>query len=481
MALSSVVLPSVLAAEGPFADQPLSDPQLTLTRAALAGLVADLKGRITEAGLANRRICVPLDASLGSMAALIAVIESGSSAALIPRPAAETLSGTPADAAHPEWPAFCDAVLLPPDAALGAGSAQLLPLAGAGAGDGGGRVYLRTSGTTGAPKWAVHDKARLLQNARACITRLGLSPADRVLIPVPMHHMYGLGAGLLPSLLAGAAIHLVPRGNPLEVFRAQRAFLPNVMFLVPSQCRSIMALNRGGDTPARLVVVAGDKLAPDEAAAFEAKHGLLVCLYGSTELGAITAGRPEDPAALRHLTAGPPMEGMTLALEPAVPDAAADGAVPMRVRSLTGLLGYADATGTLVSQAPEVWETGDLVRLHPGDRIEVLGRADHAVNRDGLLVHMGAIEASLGRAAGVTQATVVAVGRTRRGIGLAAFCTLARGAVSTEEDILRHCRADLPPRAVPDWLFLRDALPMLASGKVDRRALTAEAELHLES
>lgn len=458
----------------------VTDSATTFTRAVLAGLVADIRGLINKAGLAGGRICLPLDSSLGSLAALIAVLETDASAALIPRPVADT---------PPDWPPFCDAVLIPPDAVAGIGTAEIIHLSGNVVPVfGQDRVYLRTSGTTGSPKWAVHSTDGLLANARACITRLGLTDSDRVMLPVPFHHMYGLGAGLLPSLLAGASISLVPRGNPLEVFRAQRAFDPTVMFMVPSQCRSIMALNRSAGR-ARLIVVAGDRLAPDEAAAFEAKHGLIVCLYGSTELGAITAGRPDDPPALRHLTAGPPMDGMTLALDDDQPedaadgsrDGARDGARAMRVRAKAGLLGYADATGTITAPAPPIWTTGDLVRLHPGDRIEVLGRADHAVNRDGLLVHMGEVEGVLARVGGVAQAAVVAAGQTRRGVGLTAFYTVQRPDAVSADTIMAQCRATLPPRTVPDHLVLLDALPLLASGKVDRRQLVLLAEVRLKS
>lgn len=453
------------------AGTPVSDPQITWTRADLADLTASLRDQIDKADLAGACLCLPLDSSLGALAALIAVLDSDASAALIAKPST---------GATPDWPAFCDAVLIPPDAATGSVTGQILSLPGTGNSRGQDRVYLRTSGTTGTPKWAVHDTERLILNARACIARLKLSSQDRVMIPVPFHHMYGLGAALLPSILAGAAISLVPRGNPLEIYRAQRTFEPTAMFLVPSQCRSIMALNRNAGQ-SRLVVVAGDKLAPDEAAAFEEKHGTLVCLYGSTELGAITAGLPDDPVALRHLTAGPPMDGMTLELDDTSPEEAAADVRSMRVRAQAGLLGYADTKGDIIAPAPDIWTTGDLIRLHDGNRIEVLGRADHAVNRDGLLVHMGEIEACLTRADGVGQAAVVVAGRSRRGAGLVAFCTLTRADAASEDAILQHCRTLLPPRAVPDHLVILDVLPMLASGKVDRRQLVTEAESRLES
>lgn len=452
----------ILDPAGP-AGSSFSDPAESLDRAGFAARVAAVARGLDA--LPPQRLCLAPASDLASLAALVAALESAHSVALAP--AAEA----------PEVPAFASALVTgtPDDDA----PCTVTPGPGPVVADAPDRIYLRSSGSTGTPKWAVHETDRLLRNGRGVIARLGLEADDRVMLPVPVHHMYGLGAGLLPALLAGASVHLVPRGNPLTVFAAQRAFQPTVMFLVPSQCRSIMALGRKAGR-VRLVVVAGDKLGADEAAAFEADHGLLVNLYGSTELGAITAGKPADPPDLRHPLAGPPIEGIELALVPTDDPGAAEGAMVMRVRHDTGLLGYADPeSGEIGTPAGDHWTTGDLVRPHAGDRIEVLGRSDFAVNRDGLLVHMGDIEAVLSRQPHVAQAAVVRAGMTRRGAGLTAFCALEAGAGIDAETLLEGCRAALPARAVPDRLVVLDALPLLPSGKFDRRRLTAEAESRL--
>ena len=447
---------------------PLSDPALSLTRAEVAALARDIRARIADEGLAGARLCLALDSTLGSLAMLVACLESDASVALIPRPT---------DGTAPDWPGFVEAGLTPPDAADGAATLGIARVA-TDLPRGENRVYLRTSGTTGTPKWAVHDTGALLRNCAAAQERLTLAADDRVMLPVPIHHMYGLGAGLLPSLMAGAAIHLVPRGNPLEVFQAQRSFEPNVMFLVPSQCRSIMALRRKAGF-ARLVVVAGDKLSPGEAAAFEADHGVVVPLYGSTEMGVMCTSSPAEEPHWRHLTAGTPIDGLALALEDTAPDEGAEGARPMRLTARDGLLGYTEpggGDGSVVTPAADPWVTGDLIRLQDGDRVEVLGRADFAVNRDGLLVHMGDIEGAMSRARGVAGAAVVSAGHSRRGAGLVAFAQLARAGITDADAILDAIRTELPVRAVPDRMIVLDALPLLPSGKPDRRALRAEAE-----
>lgn len=448
----------ILDPAGP-ADSTFSDPKVSLTRAEMAARIAAV-AEVLDAH-PPMRLCLPLTSDVASMAVLVAALESAHSVALIP-------------GGEDAVPDFAAGILsADPEAAA---PCILTPSGGPQVADADDRIYLRSSGSTGTPKWAAHTTERLLGNVDGVIDRLGLVATDRVMLPVPMHHMFGLGAGLLPGLVAGASIHVVPRGNPLTFFQAQRAFRPTVMFMVPSQCRSVMALGRKAGE-ARLVVVAGDKLGADEAAAFEKDHGRLVNLYGATELGAITAGIPSDPPALRHPFTGPPINGFELALLPTGDPDAAEGAEVFRVRHDHGLLGYAlPETGELREAAGEYWITADLVRRHDGDRIEVLGRADHAVNRDGLLVHMSDIEACIAAVPGIAQTAVVSAGLTRRGAGLTAFAALDDGSEANAETVQTACRKALPARAVPDRVVILPTLPLLPSGKFDRRALTAEAE-----
>ena len=67
-------------------------------------------------------------------------------------------------------------------------------------------VYLATSGTTGKPKIVAYTHSALLGNAGNCRGRLGITDVDRVIDPVPLAHVYGLGAALLPAVEAGASI-----------------------------------------------------------------------------------------------------------------------------------------------------------------------------------------------------------------------------------------------------------------------------------
>ena len=461
------LLRKLIAGRGP-EETTFSDPGHSLTRAEMAALVAALQARIAGAGLKGKRLALALESSVGGLALLVAAFEMDASCALIAKPSGD---------AAPDWPAFCDAGLLPPDPSKGADSLAIVPLTPVSAAPlAQDQLYMRTSGTTGDPKWAVHRKASVIGAAAAALRRCPIYPEDRCLLPLPLSHMYGLGSALMRSLLAGASVHIVPRGNPLELLRAARVFLPTVAYLVPSQCRSIMTLNRSLGQM-RLVVLGGDRLMPAEAAAFEALHGTIIGDYGSTETGALTSHAPDDPAEMRHRTSGPLIDGYDLALDEGEGDPSAEGAQVLKLRHKWAMIGYCNAAGEMISETPEVWSMGDMVRVHqPGGHIEVLGRADNAVKRDGLLVHVRAVESALARARGVALCAVLSAGQTRRGQGLIAFVQLTSATASTDAQIMAFCRAELLAREVPDQIAIMPNLPLLASGKVNRRALQPAAD-----
>ncbi|MFM5899570.1 MAG: AMP-binding protein, partial [Dolichospermum sp.] len=77
------------------------------------------------------------------------------------------------------------------------------------------KLYIRTSGSTGNPKIVVHSHEQVLKHALNCLERLTLSPNDRIAIPVPLYHLYGLGAAFLPSVAVGATIDLQKSANLL--------------------------------------------------------------------------------------------------------------------------------------------------------------------------------------------------------------------------------------------------------------------------
>jgi len=327
------------------------------------------------------------------------------------------------------------------------------------------RLIFRTSGTTGTAKYVVHSARQLWRNAMNCVDRLQLRPEDRLVIPVPIYHMYGLGAAFLPGALAGASMELQRASNVLRYAERERVFQPTVAFLTPTFMESLVAGRRGA-RPYRLTVVAGDLLKPEVCDAYEARFGPVVSLYGSTELGAIAAASPLDPPEVRAHTVGRPMPGVECRL---------DG--QLWCRHPHGFDGYADEHGNVQLQRPDAWfPTSDRAEWRDGEWLRILGRVDHSVNRDGILVALADVEAAMLQIAGVAGVTAVVAGTSARGRGLVAFCTLAPDAQLDAADVRRACLERMPRNQVPDRVELLAALPRLPSGKADRLALARMAE-----
>lgn len=338
------------------------------------------------------------------------------------------------------------------------------------------KLCMRTSGSTGAPKMAVHSHTLLEGNVLNCVKRLRLSSRDRIAIPVPIFHMFGLGAAFLPGAAAGAWIDLQKGANILRYLQREKEFNPNVAFMTPV-FSEILLKGRRSPRPYRLTVVAGDRLRGDTFTKYESLFGCLVQLYGSTEMGAVTSANPDDPVAVRGQTAGKPMSDVQIRLE----KGRGEDVGELWCHHKYGFQGYVDETGKPTGQDMKKqggWFcTRDLGRIRPDGCLEILGRSDHSVNRDGLLVFFSDIEKAIVTIEAIETAVVVSRGESQRGKRIIAFCVTARGVNISEKDIQASCFDILPRHAVPDNIVIIKSLPLLPNGKVDRQKLIGMLDL----
>jgi acyl-coenzyme A synthetase/AMP-(fatty) acid ligase len=473
-------------------DRLLSDGKLTLEWAQVGKSVLALETFLTESGVARYDpVALECPNSVPGVLTLLALLFRGTTTALLAPPSrldlsqppprflrhllrvrSPLLSGSPISLVQPAT--FLDVQpiegprVLPPESALHRG-----------------RLLLRTSGSLGTPKLVAHTHERLLANAANAVERIGLRKSDRVLIPVPIAHMYGLGAALLPALLIGANVELIEGTNLLRYLEHERKFRPTVAFLTPNLC-SMLIRPRSTTAEYRYVVVAGDRLAPELFAPIEKLYQRVLALYGSTELGVICAMDAEPAAGSHAMTVGHPLKGVRLRLEARTETAALAGDCgELFCAHPFGFEGYVDDAGAPLTAeaavASEWHPTRDLTRLHPDGSLEILGRSDHATKRDGRLVMLAEVERALCRLEEVERAAIVLGEETIRGRAMIAFVTLrpealARGA-GEEMALRKACASWLPGYAIPDEIRPIAELPALASGKVDRQALLALSRL----
>ncbi|MEK7990873.1 MAG: fatty acid--CoA ligase family protein [Thiotrichaceae bacterium] len=331
------------------------------------------------------------------------------------------------------------------------------------------KLYLRTSGSMGAAKIVVHNHQGFVGNVQNCIERHKFTTQDNVFIPVPIFHLYGLGAVFLPAILTGANVYLQAQSNILKFMQAERSFNPSVIFVTPTLCE-MMTKGLRSERDYRLVVTSGDRIKPDLFREFDAKFSGLVNQYGSTEMGATAASAPTDTLEDRIITMGKPMAGVEIKIdEDNIPQDDSDERVgELYCKHPYGFERYINEKGEEIAPAPEWYRTGDLVKIHQNGDIEVIGRSDNRVNRNGYLILLSDVEAALEKIEAVQQAIVLPIaGDDIRGQRIAAFCV----SDITNQQIREICFDVLPQYAIPDEVHVLKTLPMLPSGKVDRQKL----------
>jgi acyl-CoA synthetase (AMP-forming)/AMP-acid ligase II len=338
------------------------------------------------------------------------------------------------------------------------------------------KLYMRTSGSTGTPKIAVHSHANVLSNSLNCVERLRLKGDDRVAIPVPIYHMYGLGAAFLPSVAVGASIDLQKGANLLRYLQREKEFNPNIAFMTPIFCETLLK-GRKSSRAYKLTVAAGDRIREDTFERYESHFGCLVKLYGSTEMGVIAAANPEDSLEVRLQKVGLPMSGVQICVEKNQAEVTNETIGELWCHHKYGFDGYVDADGMPKHEnqdSQDRWfRTKDLGRIGLDGYIEVFGRCDRSVNRDGLLTIFSDVEKAIETIEGIESVVVESHGESQRGKGLIAYCVLDKGTNISEADIRASCFNILPKRAIPDRVLIVNSLPMLPNGKVDRQKLIA--------
>lgn len=329
---------------------------------------------------------------------------------------------------------------------------------------GGGLIFFSSSGTTGKPKYICYTQQRLLLNAGNCVKRLGLTQASRVLVPVPVSHMYGMGVGLLPALLAGASVTLIEKNNIIKLTEKFRAFQPTITLVTPAVVRMMSLVKRQPGGVSSLFITAGEKIGREAYQEFESAQGMLLNLYGCTEMGAIGVS-PEEGESRR--------DGLIRALEGIEVRVAAD-TQQIECRHNAGFESYVDEWGGPCSDESysDGWfATRDAGWMDGAYCFKVLGRTDNCINRSGFLVSLdevGTLVEDL--CPEISRAVVIESGEGIRG-ELTAICELYPGFTIEPEAVKQQLREKMNRHQLPDrFCFIRE-MPKLPGGKPDRAYL----------
>ncbi len=351
-------------------------------------------------------------------------------------------------------------------------------------------AIIYTSGTTGKPKGVLLTHANLLQVASQTALAIGLSESDRVVGVTALFHVFGLGPGVLGSLLAGASLILVAdhdiwdEEDPWRTIELIKDHDVTVHYGVPTLfVRAIQALERDPQEfpTLRLGVVAGAPLLPEWFDRIEAGLSFeLLNAYSLTETASTVAvSRPEDSPEVRRGSVGQALDGVVVEVRDAEGQSLPVGEVgELMIRGDGVMAGYyRQPRETEFSLDPDgFFASGDLGFLDEVGRIYLVGRTKDVIIRGGFNVYPREVEAKVSGHPAVYEVVVVGVPDPVLGEAICACIVPEEGAIVTEAEIRDWCQTTLADYKIPDRVRFFDGFPMTETGKIRRVALVKAME-----
>ena len=339
-------------------------------------------------------------------------------------------------------------------------------------------LILHTSGTTSRPKRVPLSHANLMTSARNVADTYQLTAADISLCVMPLFHVHGLVASTLATFFTGGTVVVPPKFNPLSFWSTVREYRATWYSAVPTIHQVLLARAKAGKRPdgaehLRFVRSCSAALAPQTMADLEDRFGVPVLeAYGMTEAAHQMASNPLPPSARK-----PGSVGRGTAVEIAILNDAGDllpahttGEVSIKGPNVFG--GYeGNAEANLSSFSNGWFRTGDQGYLDDDGYLTLVGRLKELINRGGEKISPREIDEALLTHAAVAEA--VCFGKPDRTYGEEVVAAVVLKDTTNEKDLIAHCRTSLSDFKCPKKIYIVDAIPRTATGKIQRRNVAA--------
>lgn len=338
--------------------------------------------------------------------------------------------------------------------------------------------WLYSSGSTGAPKGALHLQRDLPATAVHYGQQvLGIQEDDVTFSAAKLFFAYGLGNGMTFSLHVGATtVLLKDRPTPEAVMKTLADHQPTIFYGVPTLYGSILAdpqyKRETGSTRMRVCVSAGEALPEDVGKRWEERFGAAILDgLGSTEMLHIFLSNRHGE--VRYGTSGKPVPGYELKIISDDGKEVPQGEMgELIVRGPSSAVAYWNQREKSLKTFRGEWtHTGDKYYVDDDGYYRYAGRGDDMLKVGGIWVSPFEVEAALISHEKVQEAAVVGEADGEGLIKPKAFVVLAPGENGSEvlaEELQAYVKSKLAPYKYPRWVEFVEALPKTATGKIQR-------------
>jgi fatty-acyl-CoA synthase len=346
-----------------------------------------------------------------------------------------------------------------------------------------------TSGTTGYPKGATLSHRNILNNGYFTTELIGFTHEDRLCIPVPFYHCFGMVMGNLGCTTHGATMVIpAPGFDPATTLRTIEAERCTGVYGVPTMFIAMQGLLGSAEFPLRMVatlrtgIMAGS-ICPVEVMkrCVDDMHMAEVSIaYGMTETSPVSCQtRADDDLERRTETIGRVHPHVEVKVVDPVSGEAVERGEPgeLCTRGYSVMLGYwDDQEKTDEAIDADGWmHTGDLAVMREDGYCTIVGRIKDMVIRGGENIYPREIEEFLYQHPDIEDVQVIGVPDERYGEELCAWIKLRAGADPLDHDAVRaYATGRLAHYKIPRYVLLVDEFPMTVTGKIRKVQMREE-------
>ena len=346
-----------------------------------------------------------------------------------------------------------------------------------------------TSGTTGSPKGAALTHHNILNNGFFIGEAMRLTERDRICIPVPLYHCFGMVLGNLACTTHGATmVHPGEGFDPLATLQTTAEERCTGLHGVPTMFIAELEhpdFARFDLSRLRTGIMAGSPCPIEVMKRVVDRMNLreITIAYGMTETSPVSfQSSTADPIERRVSTVGrihPHVEVKIVDAEGRIVPRDTPGELCTRGYSV--MLGYWEdpARTATVIDAARWMHTGDLATIDDAGFCNIVGRIKDVVIRGGENVFPREVEEYLYSHPAILDVQCFGVADSRYGEELCAWVKLREGAALTEEDVRAYCRGKIAHQKVPRYVKFVEAFPMTVTGKMQKYLMRESMEQEL--